>query len=203
MLAGACQSKPSDRGFNAKSLGHFNGRLEMNGESISLIYEGGQACHGGTVARSTHINFVCPPPGGAENVPTFISEDGNCTYFFEFQTSLACRSAPINCELTSPSGHVYDFTTLMNNDITDGNYEVADPDNGYIYEINLCRSLMPNRWSSCPNRAGACQRPSGGAQGRNIGLPSGPLWDPGNGDATSPGHPYILYTNGEGNCHGQ
>jgi hypothetical protein len=132
-------------------------------------------------------------PGATENELAFLAEDQNCTYFFEFVTSLACSQAPIPCQVEDPSGTAYDLTPLMNNG-KNSNFQVEDPDNGYVYEFNLCRPLIDGPQSGCPARAGSCQRSPGMSNGVNAGLPSAPRWSTGDGGAA--GHPYVLYEGG-------
>lgn len=140
--SGACQLKPGEASFHPKSLGDFNASLEVNANSIDLVYDGGPLCSSGA-HRSSQISFVCPVDGQAENNVTFLGEDDNCTYFFEFHTSLACVQEPIQCVVNDPAtGKVFDFTELMSTDPTKGNYAVANPENGHVYEINICNSIL-------------------------------------------------------------
>lgn len=192
---GACQKKPN---FHTKALGNYNGRLEVADDAVHLIYETNKSsdmCSAGS-NRAFQINFVCPQTDADEGTHIFLAEF-NCTYFIEFRTSLACVSTPLQCAVSEPTGHrVFDLTRLQDNDATDGNWEVRDPESGAIYEVNLCRALVPSTSGnvSCPTYAAACQR-SPGRPPVSIGRPSAPQWD----DVA--GHPYIVYESGQGSCH--
>ena len=76
------------RSFDA---GKFNSLLTINDGILSLKYSGGEVCRHNNRSRSSIINFACASTGGS-NQPQFITEDDDCTYFFSWHTSLACRN---------------------------------------------------------------------------------------------------------------
>ena len=71
-------------------LGVANGNLTYDDGQLSLTYHGGKDnCHG-QFERKTIINFKCDHATHGSNGPSYIEETSDCTYIFEWSTSLAC-----------------------------------------------------------------------------------------------------------------
>jgi insulin-like growth factor 2 receptor len=123
---GACQLIPGKEGH--KSLGLPSGpQVDENGQ-LYLEYSGGDPCvwGGNGNNRSTRIDFHCPTDEtgnvlpGVLGKPTFIEEDENCGYHFEWSTSFACKIVPSrqkDCKVTDLlGGSEYDFYPLQHDE---------------------------------------------------------------------------------------
>jgi hypothetical protein len=61
--------------------------------------------------------FVCDD-ASSEAGPRFLSEDGDCGYFFEWHTPLACPpKTSVNCSV-AVNGRTYDFAPLGLSDVS-------------------------------------------------------------------------------------
>ncbi|XP_071800837.1 cation-independent mannose-6-phosphate receptor-like [Asterias amurensis] len=155
---GACQKKTTDQVFE-KIAGNFNKNLQYNDGTLKLNYTSGDKnCHQNTYERSTAINFFCDEGVKGNGQPTFINEDSDCTYVFEWATPLACPPFKvIECSY-SDNDHEFDLAPLAR---VDDNYRInpmATVGND-VYYINVCRSLLHKKGSQgqgCPLNAAAC-----------------------------------------------
>ncbi len=52
--------------------------------------------------------------------PTFVDEQDDCTYVFEWKTSLVCQTvqAAVDCTVDDDKGNHFDFTDLINDDVS-------------------------------------------------------------------------------------
>ena len=192
--AGACQRKGGPDGF-AYALGKYSESPTFRSGMLTLEYRGGAACHNQQYQRSVLITFVCRAGAGI-GAPLFVSELGNCTYTFVWETEAACgvSSEEIECgALDVSSGAYYDLSVLTR---TQGNWEVVGQQGGdeYLYLLNVCHGINSDG-STCPGWSGACQtKPSdGNFRGRGLGYPAGPEW--------RDGSLVLEYDSGEA-CHG-
>jgi len=140
-----------------KSLGDINHQtLRYLDGHLDLIYTDGDACSSG-YHRSTIISFHCNSTIGV-GVPHFSAEN-NCSYLFEWETSLACVSrSAMTCQIEGDDGRqLYDLSALT---VTEGSADWTvdgfDPPNHVI--INVCRNLVlfDNDTSSCSPDAAVC-----------------------------------------------
>ncbi|XP_038048004.1 cation-independent mannose-6-phosphate receptor-like [Patiria miniata] len=155
---GACQKKTGDQGF-IKNAGMFNQKLQYNDGSLKLNYTTGvKNCHSNTYERSTAINFFCDEGIQGNGEPTFIQEDSDCTYIFEWATPQACPPFKVVECSYSDRNQQFDLASLAR---VDDNYRI-DPMATVgtdVYYINVCRSLLHKtqaQGSSCPHNAAAC-----------------------------------------------
>ena len=93
----------------------MNSTLEYDDGAVTLEYQGGAACHNGAYNRSTSIVFICNQTADGSQGPYFVEERDDCSYIFEWQTSLVCppQPDPIQCYVDDDDGNHYDFTDLM------------------------------------------------------------------------------------------
>ena len=97
----------------------------------------------------TVIRFVCNKsiPLGE---PRFIKEEDS-TYYFDFETSLACEPRPLECRAFDSEGGEYDLSPLTKTE----NWVVVDtrPEHADLrYYINVCAPLNPIPGIHCPGR---------------------------------------------------
>eukprot|EP00049_Salpingoeca_infusionum_P000834 m.42710 g.42710 ORF g.42710 m.42710 type:complete len:2590 (-) comp10724_c3_seq2:42-7811(-) len=162
LVAGACQSKND----NHWVTGVVNQQPMFENEALRLVYAGGQPCHNNTINRKTVISFVCDPSAG-KGQPTFLKEDTNCLYLFEWKTELACKPELTHCSaINEKTLATYDLDALIRRDdiagsvdAKDYNWVAKDPREGgkYAYEINVCRPLVSKPNDQCGPFASACQ----------------------------------------------
>ena len=71
-------------------VGNYNDGLTYEDGLLSLTYSGGRdGCHG-KFERKTIINFRCDYSTYGTAGPTFIREEDNCVYIFDWATHWAC-----------------------------------------------------------------------------------------------------------------
>ncbi|XP_064475457.1 cation-independent mannose-6-phosphate receptor-like [Ornithodoros turicata] len=151
--AASCQTKPSVEDFNVNT-GQSSSAVTYRNGQISLYYGDGKGpCHG-LYNRSTMIQFVCDHlTDGRATGPTFVAEDSNCTYLFEWRTSFACpKIAESECSVNLNDTHMVDLSPLSN---PKENYEIRTS-SGTRVVLNVCRSVIYKPESACPSTAGAC-----------------------------------------------
>lgn len=148
--AAACQTKPSDINF-AVNTGMPNSELYYNSGVIQLIYESGKGnCHG-KFNRSTVITFTCDQSTNGTEGPIFLEEKYDCTYMFEWPTSLVCLPYSVQ-ECSTDDGKLhYDLSPLS---LSDNNYVIHFGKNS-LFAINICRSIVTSNGIQCPSSA-AC-----------------------------------------------
>ncbi|XP_037100637.1 cation-independent mannose-6-phosphate receptor [Syngnathus acus] len=155
--------------------GMANQLLSFVGDQLILNYTSGETCHK-IYQRSTEIYFSCHPdmhPG----VPEFIKETPECTYLFNWRTSLACLPVKTtSCSYHDGAGHSYDLSPLA---MEAQNWEAAAStgDTSKRFYINICRSLVPQGGSwKCPSGSAACMK--AGEEYVSLGqVTSGLTWD--------------------------
>ena len=120
---GSCQINAGDEGH--KSLGVSSAPLIDENGQLYLNFSGGTACiwGGNGNNRSTRVDMQCPRDQNGDILPgvlghpTFIEEDENCGYHFEWATSFACPVVPSHqkdCKVVDLiGGDEYDFTALQ------------------------------------------------------------------------------------------
>ncbi|XP_063079301.1 cation-independent mannose-6-phosphate receptor [Engraulis encrasicolus] len=165
------------------NLGYVQSTPQASDGSLSIVYQGGEACGAGR-RYSTRIIFLCDDHLGS---PIFDRKDG-CEYVFIWRTSEACpiqRVQGENCKVTDPrSGHQFDLSPLSGH-----NYEVMSGQ--YEYHFAVCGGLSK---SVCPHgtdEVSSCQVE--GSSHRIAGLASQTL-------TYEDGLIMINYTHGE-KCH--
>ena len=121
--------------------GKPNSVLYYHNAVISLKYEGGLPCHNNKFNRSTTVNFLCDETSDGSAGPKYVDESSDCTYVFDWQTSLACSPVKVGgCSVQDgATGNVYDLSRLgLKND----NHDFIDTVHHQKYIINVCRSLV-------------------------------------------------------------
>ncbi|XP_030627174.1 cation-independent mannose-6-phosphate receptor [Chanos chanos] len=140
---------------------------------IMINYTHGETCHK-VYERSTAILFSCDQSRNPGK-PEFIKETADCTYLFEWHTSLACTPfKTTSCSYNDGNGNSYDLSSLA---LHNSNWVVQPEGQSSRYYINVCRSLVPlaGRWD-CPSGAAACLKR--GDQYFSLGeVEFGPRWD--------------------------
>ncbi|KAI5090811.1 cation-independent mannose-6-phosphate receptor precursor [Silurus meridionalis] len=140
-----------------KISGLSNQNLTFDDGVIMINYTHGDTCHK-IYERSTAIMFSCDHSKNPGK-PAFIRETADCTYLFEWHTTLACPPfKTISCSYNDGSGHSYDLSSLARHS---SNWVIL-PQTGnkdQRYYINVCKSLVPQSglWG-CPSSAAACQK---------------------------------------------
>lgn len=137
-------------------------------------------CHNGTAnaaRRSTEILFICDPDATGAAGPRFVSESDNCTYHFQWATSLACQSEVVECTVQGDDGALYDLSPLSK---YKDNWHVGGT-RAAVYELNVCKGLekdadCKSQTCGCSEGWAACQVTRSGAS--SIGLASPPKIDP-------------------------
>ncbi|MBN3306457.1 MPRI protein, partial [Amia calva] len=155
-------------GLSTQNLTYEDGLLMIN-------YTRGEKCHQ-IYQRSTAILFSCDHsknPG----TPVFLRETMDCTYLFEWHTTLACLPfQTTGCAFKDDDGNSYDLSPLSRHR---DNWIVVGDENGATmrYYINVCKSLVPQSGSwKCPSSAAACLK--NGEQYSSLGeAESGPQWE--------------------------
>ncbi|XP_022089875.1 cation-independent mannose-6-phosphate receptor-like [Acanthaster planci] len=187
---GACQLKPGEDSF-IKNAGLFNQNLQYNDGALKLNYTTGtKNCHSNTYERSTAINFFCDEGVQGVGQPSFIQEDSDCTYIFEWATPQACPPFKVVECSYSDDKQQFDLASLAR---VDDNYRV-DPMatvGNDVYFINVCRSLLHKssaQGSTCPHNAAACLKQ--GDKYFNLGEVS-------QGPTLENGHLVLRYENGD------
>ncbi|XP_063843942.1 cation-independent mannose-6-phosphate receptor-like isoform X1 [Scylla paramamosain] len=185
-LIGACMAGISEH--SAYNLGLLNSEPTINVEedSITIMYNGGEPCKGGQHSYSTRINLICSPD---EHGPVLVKETETCEHVFDWLTPVACpRHLNIgsDCRVEDPLyGNVYDLNPLRN---IHKDYRVTGE--GDEFFINLCGPLV----SSCDGQngtSGVCQISNG--QQINAGLSTSQV-------TFNDGTLIIKYTNGTSGC---
>ncbi|KAL2081956.1 hypothetical protein ACEWY4_021774 [Coilia grayii] len=128
---------------------------------IMINYTRGETCHK-IYERSTAILFTCDQ-SRAVGSPEFIKETADCTYMFEWHTSLACLPfKTISCTYSDGSGNFYDLSSLSRSSLSanTSNWRgVSHSNPGRRFYLNVCKSLVPQSGSwACPSSAAACMK---------------------------------------------
>lgn len=150
----ACQYKLGDDDFGF-SLGVVVGPPKIVNGDIILKYEGGTSCRGNRFQRTTTIVFECDEDAG-QGTPVFESEGADCSYYFRWKTSFACRPVPeaIECRATNyVTREVYDLSPLIRHR---RNWVARNDAKNTDYQINVCRSLVFGS-HQCSNTMAACE----------------------------------------------
>ncbi|OWF52457.1 cation-independent mannose-6-phosphate receptor-like [Mizuhopecten yessoensis] len=150
---GICQTKPSNASYKVNA-GMPSSALRYQTGVITLKYLNGKSpCHG-KYNRSTIITFLCDHSTNGSAGPVFIKEESDCTYMFEWKTSLACPPfKEEDCSITAPNHNQYDLSTLA---LTSDNYDYLDYIHNKKFIINVCRSLVHKKDQTCPYNAAVC-----------------------------------------------
>ncbi|CAN7984751.1 unnamed protein product [Ixodes pacificus] len=151
--AAMCQTKPTDANFGMHA-GLPSSAVTYKNGLITLTYSEGYGGCKGINNRSTVITFVCDHSASGRQGPAFLSESEECTYAFEWRTSLACPpivESECSVQLDKDGGMV-DLSPLSN---PRENYILSGPD-GSKYVLNVCRSVVYSPGATCENTAGAC-----------------------------------------------
>eukprot|EP00039_Didymoeca_costata_P032725 m.39091 g.39091 ORF g.39091 m.39091 type:complete len:2511 (+) comp9510_c0_seq1:237-7769(+) len=124
-----------------------------------LWYRNGTVCHqnGGASGfyRTLVVDFKCDPNVQGIGAPEFAAESGDCTYYMDWYTPLACKKEETSCYVTY-NNNLYDLSELTNHR---GNYKVQDS-TGSTWQFNICRELVPH--TNCGVENGACLDQSNG-----------------------------------------
>ena len=168
------------------SGGQANGQLIEENGVLALHYTNGDRCPGGAFASSI-ITFIC---NAQQQAPQLLSSDVvNCRFKFLWKTPLACPDLVSNipCRVGD-----YDLTPLINNN---ANWWATDArENGkYVYQMNVCRTLVQNNVTNCTAGMAACQTTPYDPTVGDFDL--GRLLTPPSVD--SHGNLYIRYTSGQ------
>ncbi|KAG0412944.1 hypothetical protein HPB47_009913, partial [Ixodes persulcatus] len=137
--AAMCQTKPTDANFGMHA-GLPSSAVTYKNGLITLTYSEGYGGCKGINNRSTVITFVCDHSASGRQGPAFVSESEECTYAFEWRTSLACPpivESECSVQLDNDGGMV-DLSPLSN---PRENYIVSGPDRSK-YVLNVCRSVV-------------------------------------------------------------
>ncbi|XP_077977392.1 cation-independent mannose-6-phosphate receptor-like [Glandiceps talaboti] len=149
-------------------IGRVNTELEYSNGPLTLKYAGLRTSDGSLTG--VEITFRCKHDITLGE-PKFVRTEDN-TYFFEFETALACSPEAVDCLVSDMHGNQYDLSPLARDT---GNWEAVDTRDGYghlRYHINVCKQLnvADNEDYTCPGGAiGACQTDSGDAT-KNFNL---------------------------------
>ncbi|XP_076873911.1 cation-independent mannose-6-phosphate receptor isoform X2 [Brachyhypopomus gauderio] len=139
-------------GTTHRIAGMVTRNLTFDDGVIMINYTNGEACHK-IYERSTAILFSCDHSKNPGK-PAFIRETADCTYLFEWHTTLACPPfKTISCSYNDGAGHSYDLSSLTQHT---SNWVVGTQKDRRYY-INVCKSLVPmNGLWGCPSSAAAC-----------------------------------------------
>ncbi|XP_067674216.1 cation-independent mannose-6-phosphate receptor-like isoform X2 [Haliotis asinina] len=136
------------------ALAMSSGSLEFSDDGQLMLTYGGKRLINEQQVQ-VKISFVCRRD--ASDKPTFVRQEDN-TYYFKFETALACPPQPVDCLAIDEHGNEYDLTALAK---TTSNWVVSDTRAGYSklkYYLNVCRPMTPIAGSSCPGGPiGGCQ----------------------------------------------
>ncbi|WAR08022.1 MPRI-like protein, partial [Mya arenaria] len=141
----ACQisQKNSDYGKSMGSTDHMS--ISYVDNDLVLTYKGGDGCEHNRMQRQTVINFKCnmsAENNGAGN-PKF-NREGDCIYFFDWDTKYACIDHPVGEECGS------NWLALH-----DGDTEATSKD----FYINVCHTVLRSGEASrCDPGAAICLR---------------------------------------------
>lgn len=146
--SGICQVS-KDKQFSA---GHYTTEVTFNDGTLMMSYTNGTGGCDGNNTRSSQIIFLCDHEVSGRDGPIFLSYNG-CTSIFFWRTKLACPPFHVvDCTLYTADGMMYDLHKLSSSD-TNLEYYTTD---GKKYIFNVCRSVVHQKGSRCPYRAGAC-----------------------------------------------
>eukprot|EP00040_Diaphanoeca_grandis_P029481 m.172769 g.172769 ORF g.172769 m.172769 type:complete len:2666 (-) comp31700_c1_seq1:1066-9063(-) len=171
----ACQSK-DDKAWSLGGVDKESMGLELVNGVARITYSGGEKCHVNKSTESTRgalIEFRCHPAAGL-GYPVFRNETDDCKYDFIWETARACLSPykPSDCK-ANDGQNFYDLSSLAKRD---SNWQVSDPLTDALYEMNVCRALVPSLTSKCNHTAGACQKNSDGSQ-KSLGFVTEPKFN--------------------------
>lgn len=150
---GACEI-----GGEGRSLGKKNKVLEFDDGRLELGLTGGYDCGGGTPFETT-ILFECDPNVSADQAQPRLVGRTDCSATFVVDVDIRCHSfEEVQCVATSKNGSAtYDLSPLAN---AKENWVAKDSreDNKYAYELNVCRTLVPNpTFKDCGRSSASCQ----------------------------------------------
>lgn len=144
--AGMCQEEISGDKRHW-SGGILNKNLTYNSGMLLLNYSDGDFCHNNQFKRNTLIELHC---GRKINEPQFLFESHDCTYYFDWETSLACQTL-MHCAVKNGS-LFYDFTPLSESYHTAATSILND---SASYYISVCSPL--EGIAGCPPDAAVCR----------------------------------------------
>lgn len=146
--SGVCQVN-KDQQFSA---GHYTTQVRFNDGTLMMSYTNGTGGCDGNSTRSSEIIFLCDHEVSGRDGPLFFSQHG-CTSSFFWKTKQACPPFhKVDCTLYTAEGMVYNLHELSSSD-TNLEYYTTD---GKKFVFNVCRSIVHQKGSRCPYRAGAC-----------------------------------------------
>ncbi|XP_050994418.1 LOW QUALITY PROTEIN: cation-independent mannose-6-phosphate receptor [Labeo rohita] len=115
------------------------------------------------------INFVCDQKADPPSLKLIQEELGTTTQLhnvlFELSTPLACKPAPVDCQVTDSQGREYDLSDLSLDDKYYVPLDTSEQARFQKFYINVCKPLP--RVQGCPGGAiGAC----GQLKGKSVNL---------------------------------
>ena len=177
------------------SAGKPSSEPSFDAGQLTLTMGDGTPCRGAQHDRSTVIEFMCDEDAApdAEPIVKFAGESEDCTYRFLFYTHLACHTAErVECvAVDEQSGAEFDLSSLSR---AATNWVAADSreDNKYLYQLSVCRTLVPDhRFPDCVGSS-ACQVESAGKDGSFLERKLGQVASP----QIEDGALFIRYENG-------
>lgn len=150
---GACEV-----GGQGRPLGNMNKELTFDDSQLSLNLPGGFDCGAGAKFE-TVIIFECDPKVSPDQAQPRLLERTACSATFVVDINTRCHSfEEVECVATNADRSVtYDLSALAN---AKENWVAKDSreDNKYAYEINVCRTLVPNaNFKDCGRSSASCQ----------------------------------------------
>ena len=116
--------------------------LRYADDSLFYIFKGGEKCQS-WINRTTVIIFTCNMSASESGLgkPVFHYED-NCTYFINWETSLACfstRDVDSECRIINKDQVTYDLSPLKNFN----SFNITNSDGEYI-QMSICE-ILPDK----------------------------------------------------------
>lgn len=146
--SGICQASKGQQ----FSLGHYTTQVTFNDGTLMMSYTNGTRGCDGNSTRSSQIIFLCDHEVSGRDGPKFLGQHG-CTSNFYWKTKQACPPFHVvDCTLYTAKGMMYDLHELSSSG-TNLEYYTTD---GKKFIFNVCRSVVHQKGSRCPYRAGAC-----------------------------------------------
>lgn len=134
------------------SRGHYTSQVTFNDGALMMSYTNGTDGCEGNNTMSTQIIFLCDHEVSGKDGPTFFVQN-DCRFVFVWKTKQACPPFHVvDCTLYTPEGMMYDLHELSSSDTNLEYYTVS----GKKFIFNVCRSVVHQKGSRCPYRAGAC-----------------------------------------------
>ncbi|KAG8191169.1 hypothetical protein JTE90_011854 [Oedothorax gibbosus] len=131
------------RSWNA---GRPNYNLTITGSSLFLNFSNGDKCHDGKYNRNTIMEFTC---GNGIGLPKFLYESYDCTYYFLWETQIACQHKT-HCSVRNGT-ELYDLSSFTTKYHTAASSLINDDSS---YYISVCGTLPANL---CPQGSGICR----------------------------------------------